>query len=75
MRPCPRCELINALENIYCYKCSYPLVPSAYDEIKQSEEKRLKKMEEQIHFLLETQKEILECQKYPEKLSQIAAEE
>jgi hypothetical protein len=45
------------------------LVPSAYQEIKEAEEKRIKKMEEQIQFLLETQKEILECQKYPEKFS------
>jgi integrase/recombinase XerD len=71
---CPRCELINALENKFCSKCSYPLVPSAYEEIKESEERRIKKMEEQIQFLLETQKEILECQKYPEKLTQIASE-
>jgi hypothetical protein len=31
-------------------------------------------MEEQIQFLIDTQKEILECQKYPEKLTQIASE-
>ena len=74
VRPCPRCELINTLEIMYCSKCSYPLVPSAYDEVKQSEANRLKKMEEQIQFLLETQKEILECQKFPEKLTQIASE-
>ena len=24
---CPRCELVNAIENKYCSKCSYPLVP------------------------------------------------
>ncbi|HEX2305459.1 MAG TPA: hypothetical protein VHH33_04160, partial [Nitrososphaeraceae archaeon] len=69
---CPRCELINAIDTKYCTQCSYPLVPSAYEEIKESEERRIKKMEEQIQFLLETQKEILECQKYPEKLTQIA---
>lgn len=71
---CPRCNLVNALENKYCSKCSYPLVPSAYEEIKEVEEKRLKRMEEQIQFLIKTQKEILECQKYPEKLTQIASE-
>ena len=31
---CPRCSLVNAIENKYCSKCSYPLVPSAFDEIK-----------------------------------------
>ena len=30
---CPRCSLVNAIENKYCSKCSYPLVPSAFDEI------------------------------------------
>jgi hypothetical protein len=71
---CPRCELVSQIENKYCSRCSYPLVPSAFEEIKEAEESRLKKMEEQIQFLLETQKEILECQKYPEKLAQIAQE-
>jgi integrase/recombinase XerD len=31
---CPRCSLVNAIDNKYCSKCSYPLVPSAFDEIK-----------------------------------------
>ena len=42
---CPRCELVNALENKYCSKCSYPLSPEAYDQIKQDEEKRFIEME------------------------------
>src|ERR687884_1349734 len=25
---CPRCSLVNAIDNKYCSKCSYPLVPS-----------------------------------------------
>ena len=71
---CPRCELINTIENKYCSKCFYPLVPQAYDEIKESEERRLKKMEEQIEELMESRKEILECMKYPEKLVKVASE-
>ena len=43
---CPRCDLANAFENKYCSKCSYPLKPEAYDEIRQSEEDRFKKLEE-----------------------------
>ena len=43
---CPRCDLVNTYENKYCSKCSYPLKPEAFDEIKQSEEDRLKKLEE-----------------------------
>ena len=40
---CPRCNLINVNENKYCSSCSYPLVPSAYEEIKQKEELRVRK--------------------------------
>ena len=43
---CPRCELVNALENKYCSKCSYPLKPEAYDEIKIAEDNKLKLLEE-----------------------------
>src|SRR5215211_6240719 len=37
---CPRCELVNAIENKYCSKCSYPLKPEAYDEIKNDEDRK-----------------------------------
>jgi hypothetical protein len=43
---CPRCEIVNVIENKYCSKCSYPLKPEAYHEIKDSEEKRMKILEE-----------------------------
>ena len=42
---CPRCELVNAIENKYCSKCSYPLKPEAYDEIKQEENKKIQDLE------------------------------
>lgn len=42
---CSRCELINSIENKYCSKCSYPLVSEAYDELKEKENERMKKME------------------------------
>lgn len=43
---CPRCTLVNAIENKYCSKCSYPLAPSAFDEIKLAEEKRIHSLEQ-----------------------------
>ncbi len=43
---CPRCKLINAIDNKYCSKCSYPLKPEAYDEIKNDEDRKLKAIEE-----------------------------
>ena len=41
VRDCPRCNVINALENKYCSKCSYPLIPQAYEEIKASEDLKI----------------------------------
>jgi len=46
---CPRCEFVNVIENKYCSKCSYPLKPEAYEEIKQIEEDRIKKLEEKYN--------------------------
>ena len=46
MIECTRCELVNAIENKYCSKCSYPLKPEANDEIKGMEEKRIKTLEQ-----------------------------
>jgi integrase/recombinase XerD len=42
---CPRCEIVNAIESKYCSKCSYPLKPEAYDEIKQEENKKIQELE------------------------------
>ncbi len=43
---CPRCSLVNAIENKYCSKCSYPLVPSAFDEIKDAENKKIQQIQD-----------------------------
>jgi integrase/recombinase XerD len=43
---CPRCELVNQIENKYCSKCSYPLTPQAFEEIKKEENSRVKALEE-----------------------------
>ena len=42
---CPRCELVNTIENKYCSKCSYPLKPEAFDEIKLEENKKIQELE------------------------------
>ena len=42
---CPRCDLVNTIENKYCSKCSYPLVPSAFEEIKELEEMKIRTLE------------------------------
>ncbi|TVP40171.1 hypothetical protein [Candidatus Nitrosocosmicus arcticus] len=42
---CPRCDLSNVLENKYCSKCSYPLKPEAFEEIKAEENKKIVELE------------------------------
>ena len=61
---CPRCSLVNAVDNKYCSKCSYPLVPSAFDEIKEAESLKLKTMEERHEQdMKDMRKEIMEDMK------------
>jgi integrase/recombinase XerD len=48
---CPRCSLVNTIENKYCSKCSYPLVPSAFDEIKAAEDMKFRAIEERFNHM------------------------
>jgi integrase/recombinase XerD len=43
---CARCSLVNAMDNKFCSKCSYPLTPRAYEEIKAEEDVKFKAMEQ-----------------------------
>jgi integrase/recombinase XerD len=43
---CGRCSLVNAIENKYCSKCSYPLSAVAFDEIKLEEDNKFKSLAE-----------------------------
>ena len=54
---CPRCELVNAIENKYCSKCSYPIKPEAYDEIKGLEEKRIETLQQKYENDIKTLRE------------------
>jgi hypothetical protein len=54
---CPRCELVNAIENKYCSKCSYPIKPEAYDEIKSTEEKRIETLQQKYENEMKTLRE------------------
>ncbi len=56
---CPRCNLINAIDNKFCSKCSYPLIPSAFDEIKASEAMKLKAVEERYQQEMKVMREDL----------------
>jgi integrase/recombinase XerD len=57
---CPRCSLVNALDNKYCSKCTYPLVPSAFDEIKEVENAKVQAMAEKYEQEIQSLKEEME---------------
>jgi hypothetical protein len=54
---CPRCQLVNAIENKYCSKCSYPVKPEAYDEIKSMEEKKIETLQQKYENDMKTLRE------------------
>jgi len=56
---CPRCSLVNVIDNKYCTKCSYPLVPSAFDEIKEAEDMKFHIMEKKYEEMNSTMQNIL----------------
>ena len=83
---CPKCELVNALDNKYCSKCSYPLTPQAFDEIKNEEDRKLKILEEKhsqeiqtireemnqkITLLIQSQNDVFQLLKYPKSLTEL----
>jgi integrase/recombinase XerD len=68
VRDCPRCNLINNFDNKYCSKCSYPLVPDAYEEIKAQEDGRFRAMEQKYEQDMKTIREEME-----DKFQQILA--
>lgn len=67
---CPRCSLVNQHENKYCSKCSYPLKPEAYEEIKSEEDKRMKILEEKQKQKDEQINQLIKKQERFEKLIQ-----
>jgi len=67
---CPRCDFVNIHENKYCSQCSYPLSPSAYEEIKKSEEEKYIHLQESHTEDMKKLKEDLET-KFQYLLSRI----
>ena len=52
--------MVNAIENKYCSKCSYPLVPSAFDEIKEAENMKIQAIEEKYKQDMKAMREEME---------------
>jgi hypothetical protein len=67
---CPKCELVNNIENKYCSKCSYPLTPQAYDEIKESENIKYHELERRYEKDMKALREDME-NKFQTLLSKI----
>ena len=59
---CPRCKLINCIENKYCSACSYPLTPSAFDEIKAAEEVKMQDLQAKYETEIKSVREEMETE-------------
>lgn len=76
---CPNCgeSSANKPDAKFCVNCRMVLSYDAYTETvedKQNKESRIEILENQIESLMQSQKEILECLKYPDKIMQISQE-
>jgi hypothetical protein len=54
---CPKCNLVNPIDNKYCSKCSYPLVPSAFEEIKAEEDMKIRSLQERYEQDIKSMRE------------------
>ena len=70
---CARCGLVNAIENKYCSKCSYPLTPKAFEEIKLEEENKFKSLNDRYEKDMKELREQIRIsdQKHDERLNKI----
>jgi len=76
-KTCPNCNEPNKPDGRFCMKCKMVLSYDSYTETleKQKEkESEIQNMKQQITMLIESQKEIIECLKYPNKLLMISNE-
>jgi integrase len=76
-KQCPNCNDPNKADSKFCAKCRMVLTYDAYNETLESQkekESEVQNLKDQMRLLQESQKEILQCLKYPEKLAQIAKE-
>lgn len=48
MLECGRCQTVNTIDSKYCVRCSYPLTPSAFDEIKEQEDSKYRLLEKRF---------------------------
>ena len=51
-----------SIENKYCSKCSYPLVPSAFDEIKEAENMKIQQIQQKYEQDMKSMREEMNLQ-------------
>ena len=76
-KSCPNCNEPNKPDSRFCFKCKMVLTFDSYKETLEKEKEKESErqiMKQQIQMLTESQKEILECLKYPERLNHILNE-
>jgi integrase/recombinase XerD len=57
---CARCSVVNAVDNKFCSKCSYPLIAQAYEELKAEEDEKFKAIEQKYEQEMKAMREEME---------------
>ena len=73
-KACPNCNEPNKPDSRFCFKCKMVLTFDSYKETLEREkekESEIQIMKQQIQILIESQKDIMNLLKYPDKLSKI----
>jgi integrase/recombinase XerD len=75
---CYRCNYVNSIDVKFCSKCSYPITPQAYDEIKEAENMKIQtlqqKYEQEMKDMREQMNQILSLIQQNPTLAQIKPE-
>lgn len=69
---CPNCGTDNKIDTKFCVSCRLALTILAYNESVEGKDTEVSELKLQMKAMQESQKEILECLKHPEKLMKIA---
>src|SRR5919202_4070129 len=75
---CFRCKYVNTTDVKFCSKCSYPLTPQAYDEIKEAENRNIQtlqqKYEQDMNAMREQMNQIMSMIQQNPALAQVKPE-
>lgn len=74
-KTCPNCNASNKPDSRFCAKSRMILTYDAYTETivdRESKKDEIESLKQQVRLMQDSQREILECLRYPQRLAQIS---